>query len=246
MRRVEAGIMSRTIDHWSNLVRFIATCGVIVLLVCFISAGSSPAQTPSPQMTGGSEHGFHHSFSDIDTWVKEFDDPARDVWQKPDGILDALRLVPSARVADIGAGTGYFSVRIAKRVPNGKVFAVDIEPEMLRYLERRAHRERLHMLQPVQASAESPNLPEPVDLALMVDTYHHIDGRVAYFSRLKSSLRPGGHLAIVDFKTDAPEGPPAERRIPAEQVTSELKQAGYTLFARYEFLPRQYFVFQAR
>ena len=127
------------------------------------------------------------------------------------------------------------SRRIAKRVPDGKVFAVDIEADMLRYLGERAHREHLHVLQPVQASADNPNLPEPVDVALIVDTYHHIDDRVAYFSRLKSSLRPGGRLAIVDFKTDAPEGPPPERRISPETVTVELEQAGYAPVARHEF-----------
>ena len=86
-----------------------------------------------------------------------------------------------------------------------------------------------------------------MDVALIVDTYHHIDDRIAYFSRLKSSLRPGGRLAIVDFKMDAPEGPPPERRIPAEKVKDEVEQAGYALVARHDFLPRQYFlVFQAR
>jgi cyclopropane fatty-acyl-phospholipid synthase-like methyltransferase len=193
------------------------------------------------------EHEPGHSFGDAETWAEEFDDPARDVWQKPDEILDTLQLAQTARVADIGAGTGYFSVRIAKRVPNGKVFAVDIEPDMLRHLGERAHREHLHLLQPVLASANSPNLPEPVDVALIVDTYHHIDDRVAYFSRLKSSLLPSGRLAIVDFKTDAPEGPPPQLRIPPEEVIAELEQAGYALVAKHDFLPRQYFlVFRVR
>ena len=124
---------------------------------------------------------------------------------------------------------------------------MDIEPDMLNYLSERAHRERLHVLHPVRASVDNPNLPEPVDVALIVDTYHHIDDRVAYFSRLKSSLRPGGRLAIVDFKIDAPEGPPPERRIPPDRVTAELEQAGYALVATHEFLPRQYFlVFQKK
>jgi SAM-dependent methyltransferase len=161
--------------------------------------------------------------------------------------LDALQLPRTAYVADIGAGTGYFSVRIAKRVPDGAVFAVDIEADMLRYLGERGHREHLHVLRPVQASTDNPNLPEPVDVALIVDTYHHIDDRVAYFFRLKSSLRPGGRLAIVDFKTDAPEGPPPERRIPPEKVIAELEQAGYALVGRHDFLARQYFlVFQVQ
>jgi SAM-dependent methyltransferase len=224
-----------------------ATSGLVGLLLFMSSASVSLAQPATPQMKHGQEPGYHHSFGNAETWAKEFDDPAREAWQKPDDILDALQLPRSAYIADIGAGTGYFSVRIAKRVPDGEVFAVDIEPDMVRYLSERAHHEQLHVLRPVQASADNPNLPEPVDVALIVDTYHHIDDRVAYFSRFKSSLRPGGRLAIVDFKTDAPEGPPPERRISSDKVTAELEQAGYSLVARHDFLPRQYFlVFQAR
>jgi hypothetical protein len=86
-----------------------------------------------------------------------------------------------------------------------------------------------------------------VDVVLIVDTYHHIDDRVAYFARLKSSLQPGGRLAIVDFKTDTPEGPPPALRIPPERVIAELEQAGYALVARHDFLPRQYLlVFRVR
>jgi len=220
----------------------------MALVLFLIGASSSFAQTASsPQMKHGAEQGFHHSFGNAETWAKEFDDPARDAWQKPDDVLDALQLARTAYVADIGAGTGYFSARIVKRVPEGKVFAVDIEPDMLRYLGERAHRERLYVLQPVQASANSPNLPEPVDVVLMVDTYHHIDNRIGYFSRLKSRLRPGGRLAIVDFKADEPDGPPPERRLLPEKVRVEMEQAGYRLVASHDFLSRQYFlVFQAR
>jgi precorrin-6B methylase 2 len=92
-------------------------------------------------------------------------------------ILDALHLDHAARVADIGAGTGYFSVKIAKRMPEGKMFAVDVEPDMVRYLGERAQREHLSNVTPVQASADQANLPEPVDLVPLVDTYHHIGNR---------------------------------------------------------------------
>lgn len=171
----------------------------------------------------------------------------RDAWQKPDEVLNALHLQRTDRVVDLGAGTGYFSVRIARLVPERKLFSVDIEPEMLRHLRERAHHENLSVLVPILASAESANRPEPVDLVLVVDTYHHIDNRNAYFSKLKTSLRPNGRLAVVDFKADSPEGPPLEHRIPPEKVTSELEAAGYTLVANHPFLPRQYFlVFQAK
>ena len=151
-----------------------------------------------------------------------------------------LRLQSRSLVADIGAGTGYFSTRIAKRVPEGKVFAADLEPDMVRYLGARAERERLVNLTPVQARADAATLPEPVDLVLVVDTYHHIDDRTRYFAALQASLRPGGRLVIVDFKADSPNGPPAAHRIPPERVTRELTAAGYTLADKIEFLPRQY------
>jgi len=124
--------------------------------------------------------------------------------------------------------------------PNVITPAADIEPDMVRYLGERARREHLTNLMPVQASADAANLPEPVDVALVVDTYHHIDHRTQYFAALKSSLRPGGRLVIVDFKADSPSGPPVQHRLSPERVTQELKAAGYTLVDTIQFLPRQY------
>jgi SAM-dependent methyltransferase len=108
----------------------------------------SPAQTrsemrmdhasPGHQMNGPLDGAFHHRFEDAKKWAEEFDNPERDAWQKPEEILDALHLQRTSLVADIGAGTGYFSVRIAKRIPEGKIFAADIEPDMVRYLGERA------------------------------------------------------------------------------------------------------------
>ena len=202
---------------------------------------------PGHHMGGSSDGAFHHRFEDANRWAKEFDNPERDAWQKPEEILDALHLQPTSSVADIGAGTGYFSVRIAKRIPEGKVFAADVEPGMVRYLGERAQREHLANLVPVQASADAANIPEPVDVVLIVDTYHHIGNRTQYFAKLKSSLRPTGRLAIVDFKADLPNGPPAEYRISPERVTEELNAAGYSLMETLQFLPRQYYlVFQKR
>jgi SAM-dependent methyltransferase len=224
-----------------------------LLLLSSISGTSLLAQTAPESASGAkpagdhnlhhdSDQGYQHSFHNAEDWAKEFDDPARDAWQKPDQILNALQLQPASRVADLGAGTGYFSARIARRISEGKLFAVDIEPGMVGYLQERAHREHLHVLVPVLATAASPNLPEPVDVVLVIDTYHHIDGRVAYFAALRASLRPGGRLAIVDFRPDSPEGPPPEHRIPPEKAIAELTAAGYSLIEAHDFLPRQYFL----
>ena len=190
---------------------------------------------------GGHDH-MQHSFADVDRYAKAFDDPARDAWQMPDRVVGALGLKPGQVVADIGAGTGYFTVRLARSAAAPKVLAADIEPAMVQHLRQRAEKEGLKNVVAVKADADKTNLPEPVDVALIVDTYHHIGNRVAYFTALKSLLKPGGRLAIVDFRKDAPGGPPAEFRFTAEQITAELGRAGFALQTAHDFLPRQMFL----
>jgi SAM-dependent methyltransferase len=124
----------------------------------------------------------------------------------------------------------------------GRVYAVDIEPDMVKHLGERAKREGLENLVAVAGAAESPRLPAKVDLALFVDVYHHVDARERYFRALRKSLNPGGRVAIIDFRMDSPDGPPREARIDAERVKAEMKQAGYALVAEHAFLPRQYFL----
>jgi cyclopropane fatty-acyl-phospholipid synthase-like methyltransferase len=186
------------------------------------------------------DHMEHHF--DPEASAKTFDDPARDAWQMPDRVIATLALKPGQIVADIGSGTGYFSVRLAKPALGLKVYGSDIEPEMVKYLRERAVRERLGNIISVQATADSPNLPEPVDVVLIVDTYHHIGNRELYFRSLERSLRPGGRVAIIDFKPDSPEGPPKEFRLTPDQFKSEMSHAGYRLVAQDDFLPRQNFL----
>jgi ubiquinone/menaquinone biosynthesis C-methylase UbiE len=184
---------------------------------------------------------LEHHFDPKESALR-FDDPARDLWQLPDRVIAALNLKSGQIVADIGAGTGYFSVRLAKSNASPKVYAADIEPEMVSYLRERAAKEGLNNLIAVQAAADQPNLPEPVDLILIVDTYHHIGDREAYFRRLAKSMKPGGRVVIIDFKPDSPEGPPKEFRFPLERFKSEMGKAGYKLAERHTFLPRQQFL----
>jgi len=184
----------------------------------------------------------HHRFDGAENWARVFDDPARDAWQKPDEVIRALRLAPGAKVADIGAGTGYFAARLARAVPAGRVYAADAEPDMVRYLAERAKREGLANLIPVQAGEGEARLPEPVDVALLVDVYHHIPARTDYFAALRASLQPGGRVAIVDFRLDSPRGPPRRARIAPEAVKQELARAGYALVEEHGFLPDQYFL----
>jgi cyclopropane fatty-acyl-phospholipid synthase-like methyltransferase len=206
----------------------------LVLMSVSTMAAQQPAAKPQDHM--------QHRFDDPAKFAKSFDDPQRDAWQMPDRVISALALKPNASAADIGAGTGYFSMRLAKAVPGGAVYAVDIEPNMVAHLKTRAATEKLTNVTPVLASAASPNLPKPVDLILVVDTYHHIGNRPDYFRALRASLTPGGRIAIIDFRKDAPDGPPAHFRFTPEQIKKEMADAGYAVDAAHDFLPRQHFL----
>ena len=212
--------------------------------------GAAPGATPPGDAHDGQSHTthqmhqMHHRFEDAETWAKRFDDPSRDAWQKPDAVTAALGLSPSDIVADVGAGTGYFAVRLAKAVPDGKVFASDVEPDMVRYLGERARRDGIANLVAVQGKADDPALPEPANLVLLCNVAHHIGDRVAFFGRIRSQLAANGRIVIVDFEPDAPDdapGPPKAHRLAAAALIAELERAGFVLAGEdHELLPYQY------
>lgn len=202
------------------------------------TADAALASPPEHRHVCGSAH---HRFKNAAKWAKIFDDPSRNEWQKPDAVIQALALSPDARVADIGAGTGYFTVRLARAAPRGKVVAVDIEPTMLKYIDHRARQEGLGNISTALGSATSPNVKGPINLALVVDTYHHIEDRAAYFRGVAPELSPHGRVVIVDFRMGKlPVGPPEKHRIPPEQTTREMQQAGYKKCGSFDKLPYQY------
>lgn len=203
------------------------------------------AATPAPHRHDATAT---HSFHDVDHWVKVFDDPARDEWQKPAEVVAALGLKPGMTVADVGAGTGYFSRWLARAVgAGGAVFAVEIEPNLVVHLRDRAEKEGTANVVPVLGSAADPRLPPAgVDLVLIVDTLHHVDDRPGYLRRLRGALAPGGRVAVIDFeKEKSPVGPPIEHRLERERVLEAFALAGYRLVEAPDLLPYQYFlVFQ--
>lgn len=173
---------------------------------------------------------------------------ARDAWQQPERVLDALDVERGSAVADIGAGGGYFTERLATRVgPAGIVYATDVQQEMTRALRARAAEKSLTNVRVIHAGFDEPMLPSACcDLVLFSAVYKEIQDRTAYMRRLAPALREGGRVAILGFRPEAPgAGPPRDVRLSAEQVIAELAAAGYTLLARHDFLPRQHFlVFQ--
>lgn len=137
-------------------------------------------------------------------------------------------------------------MRLAAAVPDGTVYAVDVEPAMLEHIRQRAKSEHVENVVPVKAGSSTPNLPTPVDLVIVVNTYHHLPDRTSYFRNLQRQLKPSARVAIIDFHKDAPEGPPPEFRFDAEQIVGEMEKAGFRLAARHDFLPRQHFLVFSR
>ena len=207
-----------------------------MLLVGLAAAEAPPA---------GHDATSHHSFADVEHWVGVFDDPKRDEWQKPAAVVRALEIARGMTVADLGAGTGYFSHYLSAAVgPRGSVLAVDPEANMVAHLRERAEREHTENVVPILASLDNPRLPVgSVDLVLIVDTYHHLDDRLTYLHALQRFLRPRGRVAVIDWhKRPLPVGPPPEHKLAREQVVEEMTKAGYRLVAEPDILPYQYFL----
>lgn len=187
--------------------------------------------------------GMHHRFDDAEEWAKVFDDPARDAWQQPDRVIAALALAPEMTVVDVGAGTGYFTMRLARAVPKGTVIATDVEADMVRYLTERAGREGVANVRAVKTPPGDPQLgTATVDRILVVDVWHHLSDRAAYAKHLAAALRPGGTVTVVDFKLDATRGPPAQHRLAPDAILADLRAAGLTAEVAGVDLPDQYLV----
>ncbi len=221
----------------------------ILFVAACTSAPPPPPAKPAPEQHAHADHkgGMHHRFENANEWAKVFDDPARDEWQQPDRVIEALALSPAMTVADIGAGTGYFSVRLARAVSSGSVIATDIEEDMVRYMTERATREGIANLHAQLTPPEDPKLAAgSVDRILVVDVWHHLGDRRAYAAKLAAGLRPGGMIAIVDFKLDATRGPPPKHRLPADAIAADLAAAGLATEVSTIELPDQYIVIGKR
>ncbi len=208
---------------------------VLLVLIASCGGGAGAPSTPAPLV---------HRFEHADEWAKRFDDPSRDAWQRPSDVIAAMKITPGMTVADIGAGTGYFEPWLSRAVgSSGVVLALDVEPDMVRYMKERAERERWGNVKPAQVATDDPELPAgKVDRILIVDTWHHIPARDAYAKKLRAALAPRGTVTVVDYTKESTHGPPPEHRLTAEQVIGELRGAGLRAAVVPAGLPEQYVV----
>ncbi len=175
-------------------------------------------------------HGF-------DTDVREYESPDRVIWQKPDLVIQQLGDVTGKTVADLGAGTGYFSRRIAYK--GARVIAIDIDPKAIQWMQDQKARFPIELQDRLvirQATEDDPKLKEnEVDMVLLVNTYSYIKNRVKYFTRLQKAIRKGGIVLVIDFKkTETPFGPKLDERVDIKEVEHELQQAGYQIILKDE------------
>jgi cyclopropane fatty-acyl-phospholipid synthase-like methyltransferase len=187
---------------------------------------------------------MHRLHQDSKAYIAMLEDPARDAYQKPHEVITALDLKPGEVVADIGSGSGYFTLRLAAHVgDSGRVYGVDVDPEMVRHLNRRVRDAALRSVHVLLADPDDPLLPEPVDRFLIVDTWHHIGDQAKYLALMRKLLRPGGQIIMIDFqKKELPLGPPLAMKIAREDLIQQMETNGFHLVKEHTFLPYQYFL----
>jgi SAM-dependent methyltransferase len=186
-------------------------------------------------------------FEEMESYIAFLDRPDREAWQKPDAIVAALGLTGSEVVADLGAGSGYFTFRFAGMLPRGRVVAIDIEPEMVRHVHHQAMVRGLSNVEATLADASDPSVPASADVVFVCDVLHHVAGREAWLAKLFGEMKAGARLALVEFREGPlPEGPPESVKLPRAALIDLATGAGFELVEdRQGFLPYQtYLVFR--
>jgi ubiquinone/menaquinone biosynthesis C-methylase UbiE len=204
-----------------------------------------PALVLAQDSTNRNLHEMHRLHQDPKAYIAMLDDPARDAYQKPHEVITALKLKEGEAIADIGAGSGYFTFRLAHHVGDtGRVYAVDVGADMIVHLNRRSRDLQLKNVVTILAAPDDPLLADAsVDRFFICDTWHHIENHDRYLALLKKMLKPGGQIVMVDFKKEqTPMGPPMEMRIDRADLVKEMETNGFKVAAEHTFLPYQYFL----
>ena len=191
------------------------------------------------------EHQMHRLHRDPKSYIGALEDPKRDAYQKPHEVIHALGLKPGEIVADIGAGSGYFTFHLARHVGDkGKVYAVDVSPDMVRHLNRRIRESKASNVITILADPDDPLLPDQsVNRFFICDVWHHVDNQTKYLSLMKKMLKPGGEIVMIDFhKKELPFGPPLQMKIAREDLIKQMETNGFRLSKEHTFLPHQYFL----
>lgn len=183
-------------------------------------------------------------FADVQKYINFLERSDRAAWQKPDAVIQELHLSGREKIADVGAGSGYFTFRFAQALPKSKVYAIDIEPAMLRYIHHKTMTEGIRNIEVVKSTPDDPKVPPGVDLVFVCDVLHHVKEREVWLRKLSSQMKKGAQLAVIEFKDgDLPEGPPAAVKIPEKKLIEMIAENNFKLDRdRPDLLPYQTFL----
>jgi arsenite methyltransferase len=210
---------------------------VAFILLPLVAHAQDAVQRDQRQM-----HGLHN---DPKAYIGALEDPKRDAYQKPQEVLTALDIKPGEIIVDIGAGSGYFTFRLARHVSErGTVYAVDVSPDMILHINRAIRDLKVTNVFSILAEPDDPLLPvTSVDRFFFSDSWHHIENQTKYLSLMKKMLKPNGEVVMIDFdKKETPVGPPLEMRIAREDLIKQMTSNGFRLAKEHTFLPYQYFL----
>ena len=188
---------------------------------------------------------MHRLHQDSKAYISFLDDPQRDAYQKPHEVIMALGLKQGEVIADIGSGSGYFTFRLAQHVgETGRVYAVDVNPDMILHMNRRIRDMKLRNVVTVLSAPDDPLLMDgSIDRFFICDTWHHIQNQERYLALMKKMLKPGGQVIMIDFqKRESPVGAPMEMRIAREDLIKQMEANGFKIAQEHTFLPYQYFL----
>jgi len=214
---------------------------ILLCLTLVILRLSVAAQHAVPR----DEHEMHRLHNDPKAYIGALEDPKRDAYQKPQEVMTALAIKPGEVIADIGAGSGYFTFRLAQQVGGkGKIYAVDVSPDMILHINRRIRDLHVGNVVTVLSDPDDPLLPvRSIDRFFFSESWHHIENQTKYLELMKRMLKPGGQVVMIDFqKKDLPVGPPLQMKIAKEDLIRQMQSHGFRLQKEHTFLPYQYFL----
>ena len=211
---------------------------VVGIFGCENTGTENSQNNENEQEKSGHSHGHNHANAEMnsrpfESLVANFESSERDAWQQPAKVLDYLGDLEGKTVMDIGSGSGYFSFRLQQA--GARVICADVDERFLDYIAQK--RDSLGIDASWMETRKIPYTSSSLktgeaDMVIIVDTYHHIDNRIAYFEEVRRGLKPGGNLVVIDFfKRELPVGPSVDHKISKEEVMEELQQAGYTSLA---------------
>jgi ubiquinone/menaquinone biosynthesis C-methylase UbiE len=215
-----------------------------LILLC-LTLSILPLSVAAQDAVPHNEQEMHRLHSDPKAYIGALEDPKRDAYQKPQEVMTALAIKPGEVIADIGAGSGYFTFRLAHHAGDkGKVYAVDVSPDMILHINRHIRELNVSNVVSVLSDPDDPLLPDhSIDRFFFSESWHHIENQTKYLELMKRMLKPGGEVVMIDFqKKDLPVGPPLAMKIAREDLIKEMESHDFRLTKEYTFLPYQYFL----